>query len=203
LPDEVAAGPSTESGHDLPQCSQRERLIGHERGRRAAMNLAPYHSWIVFIHVVGVILFLIGHGVSVFVAWRLRTERDVASIRTLLDLSRRSIGVMSIGLVTWFLGGILAGFSGSWWTSGQLWIWASLVLAIVVVGMMTPMGRFYFNRIRAAVGVDPRTNAADPNFVVDQGAVEAAIASGNPMLLTVVGVGALVILAWLMIVKPF
>ena len=102
-----------------------------------------------------------------------------------------------------FLGGILAGFSGSWWTSGQLWIWASLVLAIVVVGMMTPMGRFYFNRIRAAVGVDPRTNAADPNFVVDQGAVNAAIASGNPMLLTVVGVGALVILAWLMIVKPF
>jgi small-conductance mechanosensitive channel len=167
------------------------------------MNLAPFHSWIVFIHVVGVILFLIGHGVSVFVAWRLRTERDVASIRTLLDLSRRSIGVMSIGLVTWFLGGILAGFSGSWWTSGQLWIWASLVLAIVVVGMMTPMGRFYFNRIRTAVGVDPRSNAADPNFVVDQGAVDAAIASGNPMLLTVVGVGALVILAWLMIVKPF
>jgi len=167
------------------------------------MNLAPFHSWIVFIHVVGVILFLIGHGVSVFVAWRLRTERDVASIRTLLDLSRRSIGVMSIGLVTWFLGGILAGFSGSYWTSGQLWIWASLVLAILVVGMMTPMGRFYFNRIRTAVGVDPQTNAADPNFVVDQGALDAAIASGNPMLLAVVGVGALVILAWLMIVKPF
>ena len=46
------------------------------------MDLAPYHSWIVFIHVVGVILFLIGHGVSVFVAWRLRTERDVSAIRT-------------------------------------------------------------------------------------------------------------------------
>jgi len=38
---------------------------------------------------------------------------------------------------------------------------------------------------------------------VDQGALDAAIASGNPMLLAVVGVGALVILAWLMIVKPF
>ena len=69
--------------------------------------------------------------------------------------------------------------------------------------MMTPMGRFYFNRIRLAVGVDPRTNAPDPNFVVDQGALDAAIASGNPMLLAVVGVGALVILAWLMVVKPF
>jgi hypothetical protein len=167
------------------------------------MDLTPYYSWIVFIHVVGVILFLIGHGVSVFVAFQLRTERDVASVRTLLNLSRRSLAAMSIGLVIWFLGGILAGFAGSWWTSGQLWIWASLVIAIVVVGMMTPMGRFYFNRIRSAAGVDPKTNTVDPNFVVEQGALDAAIASGNPMMLAVVGVGALVILAWLMIVKPF
>jgi hypothetical protein len=167
------------------------------------MNLAPYHSWIVFVHVVGVILFLIGHGVSVFVAFQLRTERDVASVRTLLNLSRRSIALMSTGLIIWFLGGILAGFSGSWWTSGQLWIWASLVIAVVVVGMMTPMGRFYFNRIRTAVGVDPKTNAVDANFEVDQGALDAAIASGNPVVLAVIGIGALVILAWLMVVKPF
>jgi hypothetical protein len=167
------------------------------------MNLAPYHQWIVFIHVVGVIVFLIGHGVSVFVAWRLRTERDAAAVRTLLDLSRRSLNFMSVGLIVWFLGGVAAGFSGGYWTSGQLWIWASLVIAIVLVGMMTPMGRFYFNRIRSAVGVDPKTNTAQPNFVVDQGSLEAAIASGSPQLLAVFGIGALVILAWLMIVKPF
>jgi len=167
------------------------------------MNLAPYHQWIVFIHVVGVIVFLIGHGVSVFVAWRLRTERDAGVIRTLLDLSRRSLNFMSVGLIVWFLGGILAGFSGNFWTTGQYWIWASLVIAVILVGMMTPMGRFYFNRIRAAVGVDAKTNTYNPAFVVDQAALDAAIASGNPMLLATVGIGALVILAWLMIVKPF
>src|SRR3954464_15263561 len=101
------------------------------------MDLAPYRRWRVFIHIVGVILFLIGHGVSVFVAWRLRTERDAGAVRTLLDLSRRSLNFMSIGLIVWFLGGIVAGFSGGYWTNGQLWIWASLVIAIVLVGMMT------------------------------------------------------------------
>ena len=52
------------------------------------MDLAPYHLWIVCIHVVGVFLFLIGHGVSAGVVWRLRTERDPVAVRTLLDFSR-------------------------------------------------------------------------------------------------------------------
>src|SRR5207237_1457478 len=97
-------------------------------------------------------------GVSAAVAWRLRTERDPVAVRTLLDFSRRSLSLTLIGALTWLIGGILAGFSGNWWTSGQYWIWVSLVLAMAVVLAMTPMGRIYFNRIRMAVGVDPKTN---------------------------------------------
>ena len=54
------------------------------------MDLAPYHLWIVWIHVVGVFLFLIGHGVSAVVAVADAPERDPAAVRTLLDFSRRS-----------------------------------------------------------------------------------------------------------------
>jgi len=167
------------------------------------MDLAPYHTWIVWIHVVGVFLFLIGHGVSIFVAFRLRNEREPVAVRTLLDLSRRSITTMSVGLLIWLLGGVLAGFSGNYWTSGQLWIWLSLVLAIIVIGMMTPMGRFYFNRIREAVGVDLKTNQADPNFAVDAAALDAAIMSGRPMILAAAGFGLILVLSWLMFFKPF
>jgi multisubunit Na+/H+ antiporter MnhG subunit len=167
------------------------------------MNLAPYHVWIVWIHVVGVFLFLIGHGVSIFVAFRLRDEREPVAVRTLLDLSRRSISMMTVGLVIWFLGGILAGFSGNYWTTGQYWIWASLILAIVVVAMMTPMGRFYFNRIRAAVGVDPNTNQVAQGFVVDEAALDAAIMSGKPMVLAAAGFGLIIVLSWLMFFRPF
>jgi hypothetical protein len=167
------------------------------------MNLAPYHVWIVWIHVVGVFLFLIGHGVSIFVAFRLRDEREPVAVRTLLDLSRRSISMMTVGLVIWFLGGILAGFSGNYWTTGQYWIWASLILAIVVVAMMTPMGRFYFNRIRATVGVDPKTNEVAEGFVVDEAALDAAIMSGKPMVLAATGFGLIIVLSWLMFFRPF
>jgi hypothetical protein len=68
---------------------------------------------------------------------------------------------------------------------------------------MTPFGRIYFNRVRTAVGVDPKTGKADPALQVDGTAVEAAINSGQPMLLVGLGLGGLVVLLWLMMAKPF
>jgi hypothetical protein len=167
------------------------------------MDLGAYHVWFVWIHVVGVFLFLIGHGVSASVAWRLRTERDPAAVRTLLDFSRGSLSLTLVGLLIWFFGGLLAGFSGSWWTSGQYWIWVSLAIAVAVVLAMTPMGRLYFNRVRLALGVDPKTNTLDPDFEVKADALDAAIMSGQPTLLAAIGVGTVVVLSWLMYFKPF
>ena len=59
--------------------------------------MTDLHTWIVFIHVAGVLGFLTAHGVSAGVALRLRGERDPAAVRTLVDLSRRSMIVMSVG----------------------------------------------------------------------------------------------------------
>ena len=101
------------------------------------------------------------------------------------------------------MGGILAGFSGNWWTTGSYWIWASLVLAVVLIGLMTPMGRIYLNRVRQAVGIDTKTGAVDSSKQVDPAAVEAAIASGQPILLAVLGTVGLAVLFWLMMAKPF
>ncbi len=167
------------------------------------LDLSPFHGLIVLIHVLGVLLFVLAHGVSVAVLLRLRSERDPAALRTLLDLSRRSVNVMSIGLAIWFLGGILAGFSGNWWTSGRWWIWVSLVIAIVLIGLMTPMARFYLDRVRTALGVDPKTGSYDPTVPVDGAVVEAAIASGQPTLVAAIGVVGLAVLLWLMMAKPF
>ena len=166
-------------------------------------DLSPFHAWIVFAHIIGVFVFLIAHGVSVGVVLRLRSERDPAAVRTLVDLSRRSILVMSVGALVWLVAGILAGFSGNYWTTGRYWIWASLVVAFVVIGVMTPFGRLYLNRVRVAVGIDVKTGAVDANAPVDAAALEAAIMSGRPMLLAAIGAGGLVVLAWLMMFKPF
>lgn len=166
-------------------------------------DLAPFHGIIVFAHILGVFVFLLAHGVSAGAMLRLRSERDVGAIRTLLDLSRRSMLVMSVGFLIWFFAGILAGFSGNYWTTGRYWIWASLAVALVVIGVMTPMGRFYLNRVRTAVGIDPKTGAIDASATVDPAALETAIASGRPMLLAGIGVVSLAVLAGLMIFKPF
>ena len=166
-------------------------------------DISRFHGLIVLVHVLGVLLFILAHGVSAAVVLRLRTERDPAALRTLLDLSRRSINLMSVGLLMWFLAGILAGFSGNFWTNGTYWIWAALAIAIVVTLAMTPLGRFYLNRVRTALGVDPQTGAYDPAFQVDAVAVDAAISSGQPVLIVAIGVVGLAVIAWLMIAKPF
>lgn len=166
-------------------------------------DLSQFHGLIVIVHVLGVLFFALAHGVSAAVLWRIRSERDPVALRTLLDLSRRSVNVMSVGFLLWFLTGVLAGFTGNWWTTGRLWIWVSLVLAILITGLMTPMGRFYLDRVRMALGVDPKTGAHDPTVQVDSAAVEAAIASGQPALVAVIGVSGLAVIAWLMMAKPF
>lgn len=167
-------------------------------------DLSPFHQWIVFAHIVGVFLFLLAHGVSAGVMFRLRAERDPAVVRTLLDLSARTFGVMGLGFLMWFFGGILAGFSGNFWTAeGHRWIWASLLVAIAVTGLMTPFAAFYLNRVRAAVGIDTKNKTVDTETPVDPSALEAAIQSGRPMLVAAIGVGGVIILAWLMMFKPF
>ncbi len=101
------------------------------------------------------------------------------------------------------MGGILAGFSGNYWTTGRYWIWVSLAIALIVMIAMTPWGRLYLNRVRTAVGIDPKSGEIDSEAVADPAAVDAAIASGRPLLLAGLGLGAVAVLAWLMIFKPF
>ena len=167
-------------------------------------DISGFHQLIVFTHIVGVFLFLLAHGVSAGVLLRLRAERDPVAVRTLLDLSARSFGVMGLGFLLWFFGGVLAGFSGNYWTSeGHRWIWASLAVAIAVTGLMTPLAAMHLNRVREAVGIDPKTREVKPDMVVDAAALDAAIMSGRPLLVAAIGLGGVVTLAWLMMFKPF
>ena len=73
------------------------------------------YQWVVFAHVFAVFGFLIGHGASAAVIFRLRRERDVNSIRVLLDLSRRANGVANACLLVLIAAGVTAGFMGGWW----------------------------------------------------------------------------------------
>lgn len=154
------------------------------------------YPWVVFLHVAGAFGFLLAHGVSVAVLFRLRTERKRGRITALLELSSSSMTAFYVSIAVLLGAGILAGFIGNWWR--MLWIWASLGLFIVIAGAMYPLATTYFRRVRAAVGMRPSGAPIASDEEVDE-----LLASTRPMLIAVVGFGGLLVILWMMMFKPF
>jgi hypothetical protein len=162
-----------------------------------------WYPWLMFLHVCGLILFVLGHGVSVIVAFRLRTERDPTRIAALLDASGGSITLAYIGLLVLLGSGIAAGFSGGLWD--QLWIWVSIVLFVLVMGAMYPLGSGHYNKVRHAVGMKSFQDKADAPAPVPASPTEldAMLSGPQPWLLTLVGGGGMLVILWLMLLHPF
>lgn len=164
--------------------------------------MAEFYPWWVYLHVFGAFAFVFAHGASAIVAFRLRGARDVAEVRTLLDLSQVSIGVMYIGLLLLLVGGIVAGLVGDHFSRG--WIWASLVLLIVTIVAMYMLATPYYGRLREAVGArtgDADTPVPDPSMSAQD--LAALVGGSRPFLLAGVGLAGFVVILWLMILKPF
>lgn len=156
------------------------------------------YQWLVFLHVLGVFGFLLAHGVSLFVGFRVQREKDIHAVRALLGLSASAVMWTSLSLLVLLIGGIGAGFVGNWWSHG--WIWAALGVFVVVWALMSIFSGPAFRRARMAVGfTGPRT--IDESVVGDDLAVR--LADLRPWLPTVIGGVGLVILLWLMVLKPF
>jgi len=158
---------------------------------------------LVFLHVVGVFGFLMAHGISAGVAFTLRSERNLERVRGLLMLSAASYPVMygSLALLTGV--GIVLGFMGSWW--GHAWIWVSLILLIAVAALMGRFGSRIYGEARKLCGLPymERGKIQPPIEPAGTSEIAAVLAQGNPMLLTIIGFGGILIIAALMMFKPF
>jgi len=162
------------------------------------------YGFIVYLHIASVFIFLLGHGVSVHVAFVLRRERNLDRLCALLDLSLFSYLSMMIGLVLFLVTGIIAGIMGSHW--GRWWIWTAVVLLVALFVFMSAYGAQYYSRIRIAVGLKPyrRTDQVVPlGPVVSEFEIGALLNSNRPMILLLVGVMGLLVILWLMMFKPF
>lgn len=165
-----------------------------------------WYPWIVFIHVVGVLLFFMAHGTSMAVGFRLKRERDPARVRALLDLSSWSLGIPpSIALLVGIIAGIAAGIIGGHFA--RLWIWTAIVLLIAVAAYMTPGVAARVNLIRTAAGtqaINPFSRKAPPPSPnPDPEELARLLDTWNPVIPAVIGFGAFGFILWLMFFKPF
>ncbi len=161
------------------------------------------YGWVVFGHIVAVILAFTGHGVSAFAMFAVRRERDRVRLAAILDLSAGSLIVSSIGLLVAIILGIAAAIMGDHFA--KFWPWAAIAIVVVVIGTMTPFAGTPMNGVRKALGLkvygDKPTDP--PRIPGTDEELAAALARIRPEIPAVIGVVGIVVLAWLMRAKPF
>jgi hypothetical protein len=152
------------------------------------------YSWLVVLHLLGLVVLLLAHGVSIFVAFGIRGEprRDV--VASMLQLSLRASRVVYLGLLMLGIGGL-----GAAWSAGLLtapWNLASYVVVVIVLVAMFAIASPYYHGLRT----DLAGTADTPP--IDDAALAARLRTRRPELLAAIGGTGLVVLIVLMTVKP-
>ena len=158
--------------------------------------MVEFYPWFVFAHLAGLVLFAISHGASAFMAFRLRSAADVPTARALLGMGQLSIGPMYIGLLLLIVGGLAAATVGDLW--GRPYVIASVVVFIAVLFVMWAVASPYYMGIRKSIE-DPRADG-QPTITFD--ALHAQLDSRRPEILLGAGTIGLLLLVWLMVIKP-
>jgi hypothetical protein len=170
------------------------------------MDLSPYRGWLLFLHIVAIFGFLLLHGISVGVNFKIRAERDRTRIAAYLELSNTYLNLMYALLSLVLLTGILSGIAGAWWTSGRLWIWAGVGVLVLLGILMPALATTWMDNLRHAVGIptfnDNRKKLAPPPPASDA-ELAVLLSSSRPVVVAILGMVGLIILAWLMVLKPF
>jgi hypothetical protein len=155
----------------------------------------------VFLHLLGSFAFVLGHGASIAVAFRLRKERDRARIAALLDVSSWGITFMYIGLLVLIVAGVVLGFMGGYW--GSWWLWVSIVLFVLVMGAMYGIAMPYYRGVRVLSGARmPESARAKAEERATEGLLETLPTSWRPSALAAIGGVGLAVIIWLMIAQP-
>jgi 4-hydroxybenzoate polyprenyltransferase len=141
------------------------------------------YQWIVFIHLASVMGLLLVHPVTV--AFHLKQERDDTRIRELLEVSEAASALRWAFFYLVVASGIVLGFMGGFW--GTAWIWAALVIFVLIGVVMNVYGGRTIDRI------------ADTK---DDAEMERLLVRFRPMILAVTGAGGLLVVLYLMLFKP-
>jgi hypothetical protein len=160
------------------------------------------YRWLLFAHIASVAGFLLAHGTSAAMAFRLRSEKTTDGLRSLAELSKQTTGVMYTFIALIVISGVVLGLQGRWF--GRGWIWAAIVVLILTIGGMSALGGRY-NAVRGAVGLPAwdRRGKVTTSTPGSPDEIRRAVEAAPTGVITAIGVVALALLLWLMILKPF
>jgi uncharacterized membrane protein len=144
------------------------------------------YAWLKFLHLVGLAVFLFGHGITAGSAMAVRRRPGAAVSRAMLGVSMRSYAVAYPGLLLLVVTGVWMAFLGGFWHSG--WIWASIAVLVAILAVMGALSVPY-HRAR---------DAKDDDAALDQ-----TLGRARPIVVSWAGSIGLLALIFLMVFKPF
>lgn len=154
------------------------------------------YQWWKFVHVTAAFAFVLSHGVSVAVAFKLRKERDPARVMALLQLSGSSIGALYVSLLALVGAGVVLGFTQHWWSF--IWIWAAIGVLVATIAAMYLVATPYYRKIRVVAGA-----MAGGSRAISDDQWASLLTSSRLFVVAGVGVVGLGLILWFMILKPF
>jgi hypothetical protein len=152
---------------------------------------------------VAAVTFMVTHGTSIAISFRLKGEQDMNRIKTMLDLSGTMWIAMMLSLLVAGIAGVVLGFMLSWWS--YWWIRISIALLLVITIWMFTIGQGTYHQLRRALGMPYQAGmkempAGEPGTAEESAAI---LAKTRPVLMLLVGYGGFVVIIWLMMFKPF
>jgi len=157
---------------------------------------ASQYQWWFFLHIVGILGFVMAHGTSAGASFQLRHERNPDRIRALLQVSTTSTGVFYVSILLLLIAGIVMGFQGHWW--GQGWIWTALIVLFLTMGAMYGVATPYYRRVRRIMQIQESGSAA-----VGPEEIEQVMRAGRPGVIALIGGIPLLFIVYLMVMKPY
>ncbi len=158
--------------------------------------MATLYPWFVLAHVLGMLLFVGAHGVSMWMSFRVRAERDRAAVIGLLATSAAATRVAYLGLLLLGIGGIGAATIAGLWTT--TWVLGSVAVLVAAFVVMYAVAAPYYYGLRDAIAGNAKKGVPP----VDDEELAARLVSRRPEVLAATGGLALVVLVALMVLKP-
>lgn len=154
-----------------------------------------YRVW-VFVHLVGVVGFLVTHGVSMWTMFAVRavgTDRDRILDRCETSKATRVPMYGSFGLL--MLGGVAAGIDGALFA--QWWLLASFGLLLALTASMSMIATPHMKRLREGC-----TRWADGTYTMTDDDLRTALSGPATMITAASGTLGLLVIVYLMVFKP-